>query len=310
MSLHDRTASLADAPASRLLAIGLIVGVVVAVVLAIVVLDRPSTSFALQRDPVTVKRALSTTAALFGDPVQAEIDVYTNDRVVSASSLQVRTDFRPYRVVATTTTHASHGGVSLLRTKVSLQCLTRDCLPPRSGTGTVTFRPFLVSYEAHGQSAHARVPWETLQVSTRLPRDPSARVGIVDAPPMLDAQFRHSPELLRLLFLLAAAVLAIVGVALIVPVLWPRSFLARRRWRRLSPLERSLLEVEAAAQNQGEAVRRQTLDHLATRLGEVPSRSLEAKTRALAWGETAPEPEALTLLAAQVRTTLNGGVRS
>ncbi len=168
----------------------------------------------------------------------------------------------------------------------------------------------MLSYQATGRPPTGLVPWDTLQVSTRLRPDPSARATIIDTPPPLDSHFRYSPELLRLLLLLAAAGLAIAGVALIVPVLWPRSFLARRRWRKLSPLERSLLEVEAAARSEDEAARRRTLDHLATRLGEIPSRSLEARTRALAWGESAPEPEALTLLAAQVRTALNGGVRS
>lgn len=308
MSLRDRAASLTDASASRLLAIGVVLVAAVAVVLAVVLLDRPNSSFTLQQDPVTVERALSTTAALFGDSVQAEIDIYTNDRSVPASSVQVRTDFRPYRVVATTTNRASHGGVSLLRTRVSLQCLTRACLPPRSGVRAFTFHPFKLSYQASGQAAHYLVPWDPLQVSTRLRPDSVPRATIVDTPPPLGSQFRYSPKLVRLLLLLAAAGLAIAGMALIVPVLWPRSFLARRRWRKLAPLERSLLEVEAAAQNEDEAVRRRTLDHLATRLGEIPSRSLEVRTRALAWGESAPEPEALTLLAAQVRTALNGGV--
>jgi hypothetical protein len=86
--------------------------------------------------------------------------------------------------------------------------------------------------------------------------------------------------------------------------------MAQRRRRRLSPLERSLQRVEAAAQNDDEPTRRRTLDDLATHLGDVPAPSLELQTRAIAWGQSPPDSEALTLLAAQVRTALNGGVQA
>ena len=99
-----------------------------------------------------------------------------------------------------------------------------------------------------------------------------------------------------MLFLLVAAVLGLAGAALVVTALWPPSYLAQRRRRRLSPLERSLQQVEAAAQGDDEAARRRTLDDLATHLGEIPSPSLEVRTRALAWGQSPPDPEALARL--------------
>ena len=114
---------------------------------------------------------------------------------------------------------------------------------------------------------------------------------------------------MRKLFLVAAAVLGLAGAGLVVAGLWPSSFRAKRRRRSLSPLERSLQRVEAAARDDDEPARRQTLDDLATRLSDVPSLALELRARALAWGQRPPEPEALTLLANQVRATLNGGSR-
>jgi hypothetical protein len=300
----------ADTPAARIVAIALVLCAVVTTVLAVFLLHRGSDSTATLGQPISVKRALSTTAALFGDRVGAEIDVYTNDTSISASSVQVLTDFRPYRIVSTRVDRSQQNGVSLLRTRLSLQCLTRSCLPRKGETRVFHFAPFILAYKAGASTARVAVPWDPLQVSSRLPVGRATRVGIVDAAPPLRASFRVSPGLLHLLLVLAAVTLSIAAALLIVPVLWPRSFLARRRWSRLSPLERSLVEVEAAAGSDDEGVRRQTLDTLATRLGEVPSGSLAMETRALAWGEHPPEPEALTLLAAQVRTALNGGVRS
>ena len=150
------------------------------------------------------------------------------------------------------------------------------------------------------------VPWETLQLSSRLPasagvgvsiphrrssRGSSARPSAADAAPRRQRPCsayggcarRHGP------------------LAAVVPGPTP--------WLRLTPLERSFCRSEAATSDD-ETMRRQTLDDLATRLGEIPSPSLESRTRALAWGQSPPEPEALTLLAEQVRTALERGVAS
>ena len=112
------------------------------------------------------------------------------------------------------------------------------------------------------------------------------------------------------MLLVATVLLALIGAALVVWALWPASLRARRQWAKLSPLERSLLLVEAAAGSESETERRRTLDRLALRLGEARSPQLEQQTRALAWGEEPPAPDDLTSLAAEVRTTLNGKVRS
>ena len=181
------------------------------------------------------------------------------------------------------------------------------CLPSRGKTRVLRFPPLAVTYRSGRREERVLVPWEPLQVSSRVPAGPSPRVGIVDSAPPLEPRFERSPEILRTLFLLTAAVLGLAGAALVVTALWPPSYLAQRRRRRLSPLERSLQHVEAAAEGGDEASRRRTLDDLATHLGDVPSPSLEVRTRALAWGESPPDPEALARLAEQVRATVNGG---
>ena len=302
-------AAVAAAPVARLLAIGLIVGASTAAALAVFLVDRPTSTARLLDRPITVKRALSSSAALFGDPVGAEIDVYTSDASVPPRSVRVATSFGPYRVKETRITREHEGDISLLRTRITLECLTRTCLPPRGGVRVVRFRPFAVTYRRGGQESRVLVPWDALQVSSRLPRGGAAGVGIVDTAPALEPGFDRSPETVRALLLVVASVLGLAGAALVLTTLWPSSYAAQRRLGRLSPLERSLLRVEAAARDD-EATRRRTLDDLATRLGGVPAPALERRTRALAWGQTPPEPEALVLLAEHVRAALNGGVRA
>jgi hypothetical protein len=281
-----------------------------AAVLVAVLAHRPSSSARVLGDRLAVNGMLSTSAALFGDPLEAEVDVYSNDASIASPSIRISTDFKPYRIVATKVSRVRQGNVSLLRTTISLDCLTRSCLPAKGGARVITFPPATVTYRTGGRDAYALVPWEPLQLSSRLARGTRARPELVDSAPPLESQFRRSPETLSTLFLLAAAVLGLAGTALVVTALWPPAFMAQRRRRRLSPLERSLQRVEAAAQNDDEPTRRRTLDDLATHLGDVPAPSLELQTRAIAWGQSPPDSEALTLLAAQVRTALNGGVQA
>lgn len=260
------------------------------------------------QQPVTVKRALSSPTAFFGDRVHAEVDVYSDDGVVDPASVRVRSDFRPYRAVSTRLDRTTNAGVTLLRVRTTIACLRRECLPSRKGDSVVQFRPFSVSYRTHGRREIVQVPWGSLQVLSRLPADATARAGVVDTAPPVDPGTRVSPGLARGLLILAAVLLGLVGAVLVVRGLLPRELLARRR-RRLSPLELSLLDVETAARLGDEAQRRRALDLLATRLGELPAPSLEQRTRSLAWGPEKPDAELLVLLAGEVRDRTNGGSR-
>jgi hypothetical protein len=307
--VRERVAALADTSAARLLAIGLVLVGMAAAALVIAVVDRPRSSVRTLDGPITVKRSLSTSTVLFGDPVEAEVDVYSDDTRIASRTVRVATSFRPYHVAATRVERRHQGDVTLMRTRISLECLVPACLPPRGKTRVIRFPPLAVTYESERRDGRILVRWEPLQVASRLPADGNARVGIVDRAPPLEPQFDRPPEMLRIVFLLMAVILGLAGAALVVAALWPRTYSSQRRRRRLPPLERSLQQVEAAARCDDEADRRRTLDDLATHLSEIPSPSLEVRTRALAWGEAAPEPEALALLAEQVRAALNGGAK-
>jgi hypothetical protein len=304
--LGRRASTVARTPLARVAAIVLVLAAA-AVALGAVLLSRTAPPPARVLDPpVTVKRALSTNAALFGDPVGVEVDVYSADAIVAPGSVRVAFAFAPYRVTSTVVDRERQGGISLLRTRLTLACLTAACLPPRGGARSIRFADLVVRFRRGAHDEQQSVPWEPLRLSSRLPPGAVPHAGIVDAPPPLDPRLARSPAMIRALMFLAAAAAGLVGAALLVTAIWPSSILAQRRSRRLSPLARSLARVQAAASGDDAAARRASLDELANRLAEVPSPSLERRTRALAWGKRPPEKEALELLADEVRSTLNG----
>jgi hypothetical protein len=131
--------------------------------------------------------------------------------------------------------------------------------------------------------------------------------GLADAPPRLTAQPRLSPALSRALLVTLAIALAVVGCWLLATALRPRTTRAQRRWRRLSPLEQALLQLDDAARADDEGLRRRALDQLSVRLGDARMDTLQERSRALAWRERAPEGEALDELGAEVRGSLDAG---
>ena len=192
------------------------------------------------------------------------------------------------------------------------QCLTRACLPPQGGARLVRVPAARRDLSRDGRDGASIVSLGAAAGLARGSRRTRVHAsGRRHARRRSSREFARSPETLRTLLLAARRSCSRSRVRCSSSTaLWPASFRSRRRWQRLSPLERALLQVEAAARSDDEAARR--ADARPARdaaSSDVPSPSLEARTRALAWGHGPPEPEALTQLAEQVRATLNGGVR-
>ena len=91
-SLRARAGELARRPAVRVGACALLAGATLAGFLVPLLMSRAHTPTALLEQPITIKRALSTTAALFGDHVEAEVDVYTAGRGIDPGSVRIRTN--------------------------------------------------------------------------------------------------------------------------------------------------------------------------------------------------------------------------
>ena len=299
-----RLSSIADRPAARLLAIGAVLAVALAIVALVLRPTAAPPAPELRRSPITVTQTMTPTTALFGDRLEAVVDVYTAAPAVAAGSVRVATDFRPYTVVAMHVDRSSRRSVALTRTVVSLQCLTTACLPPRQRPRTFHFAPTTVRYRQRGQGRTLTEPWSLVRVSSRLE---SAQARLAEAPPELTTGTRLPPDALRLGLVAIAVACAAAGAWLVLTGLWPHVFSSRHRWRRLSELDRALAQLDAATAIDDEGIRRRVLEQLATRLGEADRAALERRTRELAWSAHEPRADDLAALGAQVRVELNGG---
>lgn len=276
---------------------------------------------------VATSRALTPTAHLFGDPVEARVDVVVDHRRLDPDRVRVRFDFLPYRIIGgVRQSRREFSGFTRLRYELTLRCITIQCVPSRlasvlggqEGRGerrTFRFRPARLLYEdpKTRRIRHLRRIWwppldaisglsatsTAVQAGGSFNPSPGAEFSSTVAP-MLAPSYRLSPPLLAgLLFTGAAALLAL-----------PAGMLAREVRRRrperegaeeLPPLERALRVVEWSSGHGGAEERREALEALAWELdasGEAP-RARDA--RALAWSPAEPRPEQLTELVATVR---------
>jgi hypothetical protein len=253
-----------------------------------------------EKDPITVKRALSTVSTRFGDTLTAEVDVVTDNAKVAAGSVKLNADFSPYRIVDTETDLEHRGPATLRATVYTLTCVTSACLPPTNGK-PVRFRSLEVRYRQKGLERALTVPWPGVAVHSQLSGDPLVPVGIVDAPPVLSSSTRVSPDLLKLILGIGIVGAGLLGTLLLLQGLWPRTFYSLRRWRELTPLGRAMAQVDAAALVEDEPLRRQVLDRVATQLDAAGARDLGLEARGLAWGPAAPGRYELEGFAARVR---------
>jgi hypothetical protein len=305
---RGRLAELWSEPAARIVAILVLV---VSALTLVVLAQLPASGgrpLQLSSPPIEATLTLSPTSTLFGDPLEARIDVLA-DASIEPGSIRVRTDFRPYETVSSHVDRLRQGSLSLVSTRVVLSCLTQRCLPSRKALRRFSFPPATILFRRHGRELRVRSAWPgPVSVSSRL-GPPSTPARLIERPPELSSGFRISPRLLQITLAALAGLLALAGSLLVARGLWPRFFYSQRRWRRLSPLERALAQVEAAAAIEDEGIRRRTLEQLATRLHESELPHLGREIRAAAWSAQAPRAEALELIARRIRGDLNGSVR-
>ncbi|MFN8223682.1 MAG: hypothetical protein U0R50_10625 [Gaiellales bacterium] len=297
MSIRERLAE----PGIRL-ALAVLAALAALVAAAIALMPRATAPATVVDGPITVRRALATVSARFGDTITAEASVLSDDRRVPPDTVALRADFRPYAVVGQTSDVRRRGTTTLREATFTLRCLTSACLPPANGK-PVRFPPLRVSFERGGVGRTLTVAWPGLAVHSQLSGDPLVPVGIVDAPPALGNGTRVSAGLMRALFALAAISAGLAGALLVLQALWPTRFYSLREWRRLTPLGQAMAQVDAAARIEDEGLRRQVLDRLAGRLDEAGALTLGREARGLAWGPATPGRQELEAFAARVRAT-------
>ena len=258
---------------------------------------------------------------LFGDTIQARIDVFLDRRKVDPASVRVSTEFVPWEIVGTQRrTRRDSGPTTYLQTTFDLRCTGSPCLPADESSA-LEFNPAQVSYAPRGAAAAERtsmtVDFPALLVYSRFAaanledRDSlSALPWRADLGSFEAASYRVPPgvlipALVVLALLLGAGGLALAWIAIPrraaepepEPEAEPEPVIV------LTPLEQALELLEDASRADGTDDRRRALELVAEVL-DLDHPDLARAARTLAWSEDDPLVEQTSGLATRVRTTI------
>jgi hypothetical protein len=264
-------------------------------------------------------------AALFGDSVEAVVDVVLDRRAVKPESVELNGDFSPYAAPdPPSVVRRDAGPLTRLRYRLTLRCLDLACLPPDpslDGRRMFHLAPIEISYvSADGPRITNSVPLPGLEVSSRLTPAEVAKLTPIDQPPFHASiavpppSYAISPTLLRWLLTAGGALLLAAAGLLLV-------FALRRRRpepapapepqlpvRVLSPLERALLLLERARERGVVVDRRKALERLAAELRRSGEPRLADTATELAWAEQPPPHDETRALEEAVRRRIAEGV--
>ena len=271
---------------------------------------------------LATSRALTPTAHLFGDFVQARLDVIVDRDDLDPDRVKASLDFLPYRIqngVKRSREDFSH--FTRLRWEATLRCITIACVPSRlqsvlgaqEGRGerrTYRFKPTRVTYEdpKTGKVSRLRqVFWPPLDAISRLSPDaqeipsyaslgPGGEFGATLAP-VDEPTFRAPAWLLGGALLVAALALLALPITLIVREVRRRRP-APQSGEQLSPLESALRRVERMRDHGDVEEQREALEALAF---ELDGDGRAARVRALAWQHDAPAAADTTALLSELR---------
>src|SRR5205085_10807696 len=101
-------------------------------------------------DPLSVSGTFSPAAIHFGDPLIAEVNVQYDAARVDPGSIHVVPGFGPFvQTASPAISRTEVGGVSVLRLRYPLQCVTAGCLPT-TASRELTLPRIAVSASADG----------------------------------------------------------------------------------------------------------------------------------------------------------------
>ena len=259
---------------------------------------------------------------LFGDTIQARVDVLLDRRKVDPSTIRVSTEFLPWEIVGPQARVRRDGGTNTyLRTTFTLRCTSSPCLPVNNASA-LEFTSARLSYAKPGARLGQRqsipIDWPILLVYSRFAAinlDPSTSSSTLpwraDLESFPRASYRIAPAVLLPVLIVLAGLLAVAGAAL--------AFIAIPRRRAepgpepepepepvptLTPLEQALELLEDASRADGVQDRRRALELVAEVL-DAGHPELARAARTLAWSEDDPVVEQTSGLATRVRTTID-----
>lgn len=262
------------------------------------------------QDAITGGARLSTSGALFGDRILAQIRILVDPRRIDPKQVAFRATFSPYTYAQQpTVTLRRLGNVTRVVYSVQIVCFTQECVPPLGGSKQLQFPPAQISFRTRAGARHVLLgDWGPLTVAARTSaadfagydtfKRPPWRVTLDPVPPT----YSVSPHALRLVLFLVSGLLAAAALAALAQFL-----LSGRGLRRtlLTPLERALVLVEHAAARSDPEERRKALARLSEELARSGEPHLSHAARELAWAEPAPVPVATEPLTIDVRRVID-----
>jgi hypothetical protein len=275
----------------------------------------------LAKSGIDANGTIEPRIVLFGDTIEARIDVVVDPARVNPGSVRVAAAFSPWEIVdAPRRLRTERDGMSHLRTTYVLRCLTNLCLSPGQSTQTV-FPPARMSFATMplaGRPAAtrtARINWPVTTIFSRYSTSSfEGRQGLVtpwhaDVLTFPALSVRLAPGLI-LAFLIGAGVLLLIAGGALAYAARPRRVVAHPPEPEepppppLTPLQQALALLEDAARSNGAEDRRRSLELIAEVLEEWGDGALARSARDLAWSESVPAVEETSHLAMRVRETL------
>jgi hypothetical protein len=229
---------------------------------------------------------------------------------VDPGTVRIRPQFAPYRILSESRTQATDRSVTRIRWRYRLICLAQACRPPTGGARTFDFAPVQVSFRRRDGVPRVRIKdFHPLRSVSRLNALEASRERLAArTQPLPAVSYRISPERLSTVALLVAALLALLGAAL----LW-RTFsmlvverLVARRVSRMAPVERHLALLRRAVARSDSEGQQKALDALSVELGGNGNGTdeLAVGARRLAWSSRHGSDEDVLGFADDVEQTL------
>ena len=276
--------------------------------------------------------SIAPVVALFGEPVEARVDVLVDREQLDPERIAFEPDFTPFEVVGDpSVSRRDLGGFTQLQYEWTLRCITLGCIklvnggpqpiqpggipPPVTGQGgfgerkTVRLKPVPISYEDEDGKTRVlrRVAWPDVQSISRLNLADTSTTGIgfpfrASVTPLPAATFRISPWLLGpLLLAVAVALIVFAGVVFWRVLRREPAPVVEETGPELTPLERALQLVEWSCGQANGTDRRKALEVLASELATDGRPDLVDDARGLAWSHAPPSPEAAGRIVTRVR---------
>jgi hypothetical protein len=271
---------------------------------------------------IEARGSLEPRIILFGDMIEAHVDVLLDRRKVDPSSVRVSTEFLPWEIVGPQIRKRRDSGTSTyLRSTFTLRCTSSPCLPNNTSSA-LEFTPAQLSYSTPGAAPSVRrsiaVDWPILLVYSRFAvanaegsTSSSAALWRADLESFPSATYGIPPRVLLPVLFALILLLTVTGAVLAYFAIPRRSHAPEPEPEpepellpTLTPLEQALELLEDAGRADGAEDRRRALELVAEVL-DAAHPELARAARTLAWSEHDPLVEQTSGLATRVRTSID-----